>query len=78
MLPVWQQEGLHYIFVLVEKNKNSIVRQKLLKQGREIFAKQEYKRINIVSPEENNDRHEEYQANGFNKGNLYRWFWEEV
>jgi hypothetical protein len=68
---------LALFFRLVIKEEKPEVRTELLRHGTEIFKERRYKRIDIVAPETDNKRHQEYIESGFTKGNLYRWFWKE-
>jgi hypothetical protein len=65
---------LALIFRLIANDEN--VRGQLLIQAELFLVKKGYERIDVVAPEEDHVRHEEYLRNGFTKGNPYRWFWK--
>ncbi len=65
---------LALFFRLIAPNEE--VKKLLLAKGEEFFRVKGYKRIDIIAPEEDLSRQKEYADYGFNKGNLYRWFWK--
>jgi hypothetical protein len=64
-------------FRLISKEGNEDIRRQLVEKGEPLFIKKGYKRIDIVAPEQDNAKHQEYIKYGFAKGNPYRWFWKE-
>jgi hypothetical protein len=66
---------LALFFRLISSDEN--LRQQLLKKGEEFFINKGYKRLDIVVPDEDLSKHDEYMNAGFTKGNAYRWFWKE-
>jgi hypothetical protein len=66
---------LALFFRLVSPSED--VRKQLLAKGEEIFVGKGYGRLDIIAPEEDLSRQDEYVRNGFNKGSSYRWFWKE-
>ena len=69
---------LALFFRLISKDdQDSIIRKSLVEKGQEFFLKKGYKRYDIIAPEEDSSRQQEYINLGFIKGNPYRWFWKE-
>lgn len=68
---------LALFFRLISKEGKEDIRRQLLERGESFFVNKGYKRIDIIAPEQDTARHQEYIKNGFVKGNSYRWFWKE-
>lgn len=49
----------------------------LLEEGEKYFVDKGYNRLDIVAPEEDTLRQIGYEDVGYNKGNLFRWYWKE-
>ena len=69
---------LALFFRLISKEDEKDIRRQLLEKGESLFVKKGYKRIDIIAPEQDHAKHQEYIKNGFVKGNSYRWFWKET
>lgn len=54
------------------------IRAKLLTAGETIFKDRGYSEAHIIAPEEDQSRQNEYEQNGFQKGNPYRWMWKKI
>lgn len=67
-------------FRLITKNVEDApqIRSKLLAEGEVIFKQRGYNEAHIIAPEEDIDRQNEYQQNGFQTGNPYRWMWKKL
>jgi hypothetical protein len=67
-------------FRLVTKDGDDApaVRKRLLAEGEVIFKQKGYNESHIIAPESDTDRQNEYQQNGFQKGNPYRWMWKKL
>ena len=70
--------AIFFRLVIKEAPNSDDIRSKLLSQGETIFQKKGYREAHIIAPEEDISRQQEYEQDGFQKGNPYRWMWKKI
>lgn len=69
--------GRHGLYFRLIANSEDI-RSELLTAGEPVFKAHGYAEAHILAPEEDTDKHTEYENVEFSKGKSYRWFWKKL
>lgn len=68
-----RRHGLYFRLIADSED----VRSELLTAGEPVFKTHGYSEAHIMAPENDFEKHTEYEKDGFTKGKSYRWFWKK-
>lgn len=70
--------ALFFRLITIDGDLAGEIRKRLLTEGQTVFQKRGYNEAHIIVPENDKERQEAYEANGFVKGEQYRWMWKKI